>query len=113
MGQQALRLLRIADPAAVEHVPVCGVCGEAWPCREERYRKSLALRVWHRQFECWACGKPAKSRSSFYAMLPSGSTFTTWCGPAKYRRCHEIGEMFHEADRRARELRLIASEPQR
>jgi hypothetical protein len=102
-----MTLLRIAPEPGPEHKPVCGGCGERWPCTEERHRRHAEYIRDIRACDCWACGKEAVSRWMFGVVSPSGDVvYSMWCGQGNKRRnCHSVGQMYHDADERYREIR--------
>lgn len=84
----------------IEHRAVCGVDGEPFPCRHVRNERARLRQQQYLDSLCWWCGNVAKSRFGYTAILPDGTRrHAAWCGPAKHRRCHVIGQLHYERNR--------------
>lgn len=52
---------RKGEPGAEEHLPVCGACGNAWPCQAHQDATRMARELWRIERACAHCGKTVEN----------------------------------------------------
>jgi hypothetical protein len=92
-----------------QHHPVCGDCGQLWPCNDERIDREVAVAVQEMQRLCQHCGKTGGGMQMFGGPnLDVPGQMGAWFHSRTKRRakCADAADDYQR--RRAEQRRLIA-----